>query len=94
MEELAELLLSTEIVVEAVELLVELALQEGPDALDAVEGRGYDENNDEMRDDELTIGRLKVNFKALVNQRFFGDPGVVGAVVVEDEMNLDIGHVW
>ena len=85
LNELTELLAGTEIVVEAVKTLVELALEEGPNALNAVEGRSYRENNDEIIDaDELTIGRLELGNETVLNQSLFNRISVVSAMVVED----------
>ena len=67
LEELAELLLGSEILVQTVQSLVELALEQGPDALNAVEGRRYNSKDNYKRDKELTIGRLKLSNEAVLD---------------------------
>ena len=85
LDKLHELLPSAEVVVEAIQPLVELPLKKSPDALNAVEGRSYKENNSEILDaEELTVGRLELGNEAVLSEGLLDSMSVVSSMVVEN----------
>ena len=94
LNKLQELLAGTEVVIEAVEPLVELPLEKSPDTLNAVEGRSYKENNSEILDaEELTVGRLELSNEAVLSEGLLDSMSVVSSMVVQHQMDLDVDHM-